>query len=219
VTIIAQLDFENAYSGGKCSKDDFEDWSPTDVHGSCVLGKQVIYSRRKAGRACWFGEAHDHFSFVKNCICTLEDFECEHCFMYDENQKECVFYCKKDRLEIQKLEIDLSKPCTNNYRRVTKGYKKVPGDTCDDVLFSKPKGLVSCDIYPNPSIVDIIAENPTASIIIGIIATTLILATTGMCLYKKNKKFHNFIRYTFNIGEDTEIDYRSLRLSDDLDSE
>jgi len=218
--VIAQIDFENAYSGGKCSQDDFDEWSPTDKNGYCVLGKKLIYQKRKQGKECWFGESHSHVTISKNCSCTENDFECDHCFIYDEQTKKCVFFCTKEQDEIKKLDIDIYSSCDKGYRNVTKGYKIIDNDTCDATFFVRPKGLVSCAVRPSSTILDIITQNATASIIIGIALVLVISLLTGFCLYKNHSGFHNFIKYTFNIGEDVEIDYTNLRISDvEIDSD
>lgn len=56
---------------------DYEKWSPSDgrLGDQCLLGHQVSYTRRKRDRACFNGEEYERAEFVKNCLCTEEDWE------------------------------------------------------------------------------------------------------------------------------------------------
>ncbi|KAG9313252.1 hypothetical protein JVU11DRAFT_6715 [Chiua virens] len=71
--------------------DDFELWSPSEGRTeACLFGRQTIYKRRKRDAECIVGkEAKLVHETVRNCGCSMEDFECEWNFVKDEDGK-CV---------------------------------------------------------------------------------------------------------------------------------
>ncbi|KAG1768276.1 hypothetical protein EV702DRAFT_1253492 [Suillus placidus] len=78
-------------------QDDFELWSPSEERDSlCLFGQQTLYHRRKRDVNCVVGNTPKALdNVVRNCTCTLEDFECE--FNYVRNgEGECVLVTRKD---------------------------------------------------------------------------------------------------------------------------
>eukprot|EP01129_Flabellula_baltica_P012649 TRINITY_DN5735_c0_g1_i1.p1 TRINITY_DN5735_c0_g1~~TRINITY_DN5735_c0_g1_i1.p1 ORF type:complete len:770 (-),score=149.18 TRINITY_DN5735_c0_g1_i1:15-2324(-) len=197
--IMAQLDFEQAFSEGKCSEEagDFENWSPTDQHGECILGRETIYRRRKEGVECWFGEEHEHVSIYRNCSCTLNDFECAPCFDRQEIGGPCVFYCTDDIEEIGKLDFDSAGECNTEtgLREISDGYLLVEGDTCDletanSVLV--PKGFISCDVKKGTFIERVLDSRWV--VVALVVFLLLIIISVGFCVLKRNTSMRNNIK-------------------------
>lgn len=63
---------------------DYETWSPFKT--GCVMGRKVFVIRRKQTARCWNDQLAEHKNFVKSCICTEEDWECEFGHFRDNNQ-------------------------------------------------------------------------------------------------------------------------------------
>jgi len=108
---------------------DYEYWEPSDLRGNdCLLGRSTRYIRRKREQTCWnvVSDAMlrgDHV-VLQNCSCSNEDYECDWCFMRAmdgtcEFDPECLGWDPKEE----------PSPC--DYWMATKGYRKVPGDTCN----------------------------------------------------------------------------------------
>ncbi|KAG2114629.1 uncharacterized protein F5147DRAFT_834477 [Suillus discolor] len=96
-SVIVHLDF-SPLTHKKClvdnetpGHDDFELWSPSEERDSlCLFGRQTLYHRRKRDVNCVVGDTPKALdNIVRNCTCTLEDFECE--FNYVRNgEGKCV---------------------------------------------------------------------------------------------------------------------------------
>ena len=76
---IVQIDMKNVL-GSQCTSSDYKQWIPSDkLNGApgtkCVLGKKMIYERRKAKSRCYNGRNYDRPISVQNCTCTRDDFE------------------------------------------------------------------------------------------------------------------------------------------------
>ena len=103
---------------------DYETWSPYDGrHGDqkCFLGKRITYVRRKRDRQCYNSEEKEAILFQENCPCTEMDFECD--FGYkrtDSGQCEPV----KDQTFEPPEDCD-------GYYTISKGYRRIPGNTCE----------------------------------------------------------------------------------------
>lgn len=128
--IIFTLDFSDLHqpacqgvSSPDTESSDYETWTPYDGrHGDkCFLGKKVTYVRRKREKECYNGEEKEAILYQENCPCTEMDFECD--FGYkrtDSGQCEAV----KD------LTYDAPEDC-DGYYTISKGYRRIPGDTCE----------------------------------------------------------------------------------------
>jgi len=194
--IMAQLDFENSFSRGQCSEanGDFEDWSPTDLHGECVLGKQTIFRRRRQGVDCWFGEDHQHVTNSLNCSCDIHDYECDYCFDRPDVGGPCVFYCTEDAIEIFKLKLASAGACdkTTNLRQVDAGYIKVEEDTCEMLASSiiKPRGYASCNLHQK-TVVDELINSPLLTMVAVIAFIVLIGSSVAFCVLRKSPGVQN----------------------------
>eukprot|EP01125_Pyxidicula_operculata_P022767 TRINITY_DN9560_c0_g1_i2.p1 TRINITY_DN9560_c0_g1~~TRINITY_DN9560_c0_g1_i2.p1 ORF type:complete len:776 (-),score=189.67 TRINITY_DN9560_c0_g1_i2:226-2553(-) len=108
---------------------DYETWEPSDARDDeCLLGRRVKYTRRKQSAKC-FNPLNINISqatFVKNCPCTYEDYECDYCFVRSGDQ------CVVDTEECPNFDPITRVPAVcNDYYFYSQGYRLVPGDTCD----------------------------------------------------------------------------------------
>lgn len=102
---------------------DYETWTPYDGrHGDkCFLGKKITYVRRKRDRQCYNSEDKEAVLYQENCPCTEMDFECDSGYKRtDSGQCEPV----KD------ITVEPPEDC-NGYYTISKGYRRIPGDTCE----------------------------------------------------------------------------------------
>ncbi|KAJ3337444.1 vacuolar protein sorting/targeting protein PEP1 [Gonapodya sp. JEL0774] len=115
--VITRLDFSQLL-GRKCNfnedpaQGDFEKWSPSFDGGGTkcflgheasyvgimlarlcnrLLGTQEIFYRRKSDAQCYVGELYTgSHERLRNCPCTVRDFECDHNYWRDETTHDCV---------------------------------------------------------------------------------------------------------------------------------
>lgn len=130
---------------------DYETWTPSDKRLSkCLMGRTVTYTRRKRAAQCSIPEIFERPIFVNNCPCTAEDFECD--YGYERERLDAAGVkasasqsatgggdilgeCKP--MNVPPAHPDPSTPhgdpCANHapFYRITRGYRRVPGDTCD----------------------------------------------------------------------------------------
>lgn len=105
---------------------DYEVWSPSDgrLGGKCLMGHRVSYTRRKRSSQCFNPEKHERAVGFEHCPCTAEDYECDEGYYRKLEGGPCI------------RDMDVEPPqqppevCHSVYH-VTKGYRRVPGDTCD----------------------------------------------------------------------------------------
>lgn len=104
---------------------DYETWLPSDGKSSesCMLGRQVTYTRRKQTSECFNGEKFERPVVKKNCECTQEDFECEMGFLRQVDSTECKF--------INDGTLEAPRACSSSDVYYTNGYRKVVADTCE----------------------------------------------------------------------------------------
>ncbi|XP_038154114.1 sortilin-related receptor isoform X1 [Cyprinodon tularosa] len=115
--------------GVPCSEADYKRWSPSDEHGNeCLLGREVTFKRRAPHATCFNGEDFDRPVTVSNCSCTRQDYECDYGFKLSEDLSLQV--CVPDPEFLGDLYAPpVPCPVGTTYRR-SKGYRKVPGDSC-----------------------------------------------------------------------------------------
>lgn len=110
---------------------DYEKWSPSDQKGhQCLLGKKTIYVRRKRDAECFNGEEFERKTVVENCDCTDFDYECDEGFARANIKEPCTpINTNTHKLP---LEGEIHKPPENckGYYTISKGYRKVPGNSC-----------------------------------------------------------------------------------------
>uniref|UniRef100_A0A3Q1ID25 Sortilin-related receptor n=1 Tax=Anabas testudineus TaxID=64144 RepID=A0A3Q1ID25_ANATE len=116
--------------GVPCSEADYKRWSPSDEHGNeCLLGREITFKRRAPHATCFNGEDFDRPITVSNCSCTRQDYECDYGFKLSEDLSLQV--CVPDPEFLGDLYAPpVPCPVGTSYRR-SKGYRKVPGDSCN----------------------------------------------------------------------------------------
>jgi hypothetical protein len=109
------------------SDSDYEKWTPNDGRAGkdCLLGRKVIYIRRKRDAACYNGQQFERKITVENCQCSDEDYECDVDYERAGPGEPCVATHKKNETEIHKPPA-----ICHGYYEISKGYRKVPGDSC-----------------------------------------------------------------------------------------
>ncbi|KAG1774364.1 hypothetical protein EV702DRAFT_533144 [Suillus placidus] len=132
-SVIVHLDF-SSLTHRKClvdvenpGHDDFELWSPSEeIDLLCLFGQQTLYHRRKRNVNCVVGDTPKALdNIVRNCKCTLEDFECE--FNHVRNgEGECVLVSGT-----RPLPSDDSCRNGEDYWYERTAYRKVLYSTCE----------------------------------------------------------------------------------------
>lgn len=103
------------------SQSDYEIWTPnTGVAGTCLMGRNIEYVRRKQDVQCFNGEEFERLRFVKNCECTEEDFECDYGY-YREGNGECK----------PTGQVGLEPECVEGVKVFKTGYRRVAGNSCE----------------------------------------------------------------------------------------
>lgn len=152
--VVIQVDFSNLF-GKKCEfkedgSGDFELWAPSkDQSSNCILGHQTNFWRRKAGHRCYIGEDHTNLkAVVRNCDCTIDDFECDVGYFRNEQDK-CIFDGRDPQMPLG---------CKKGDRYMTsQGYRRLTKTTCENGIdLEKQVELVcsgddSASIPGNPS--------------------------------------------------------------------
>jgi hypothetical protein len=102
---------------------DYETWTPYDGrHGDkCFLGKKITYVRRKRDRECINSEDKEAILYQENCQCTEMDFECDSGYKRSESGQ-----CET----VKNMPIEPPEDCSGYYS-ISKGYRRIPGDTCE----------------------------------------------------------------------------------------
>lgn len=128
--VVYTLDFSELHqpacqgvSSPDTESSDYETWSPYDGrHGDkCFLGKKITYVRRKRDRQCYNGEEKEAILFQENCPCTEMDFECDVGYKRTESGQ-----CEP----VKQITVEPPEECSGYYT-VSKGYRRIPGDTCE----------------------------------------------------------------------------------------
>jgi len=107
---------------------DYEIWEPSDAKGDrCLLGRRTQFVRRKKEAECdnppeFVSRPH----IIKNCSCTEENYECDHCY-----KRSAAGTCEIDRQTCPNYDPQKQPEiCITSWFQ-TQGYRKVPGDSCD----------------------------------------------------------------------------------------
>jgi hypothetical protein len=138
-SIIFWLDFTSTLrvcSGGDSATGDFEQWEPRgSFQNQCILGHETKYTRRKRDAACITGKFHSRKSFVRDCPCSEEDYECDinyHRPEWDSANKNAA--CKVDEGTTPNKTHSILHQCSRTDSKGMyydpNGYRMVAGDTC-----------------------------------------------------------------------------------------
>lgn len=148
------------------SSSDYELWSPRDpdggAEGTCVLGRSVVYTRRKQKAKCHNGVKRERQTVRRNCKCTSHDFECAPGFELvsggttcgpqkfedraADNEMESTAEFQGDMLALYKDDTVLNDLCSKysdkSHLYAPSGHRRVPGDTCTGGLDMGEKKFV-----------------------------------------------------------------------------
>ncbi|KAI8915699.1 hypothetical protein EDD86DRAFT_196660 [Gorgonomyces haynaldii] len=121
-SVALHLDFNNVWPR-QCqrtddARSDFEQWSPSNLTDSCILGQKAVFYRRKLDRECQIGSVYQELqSIAEPCPCTEADFECDANFVLVDGK--CVLQSDKQLADI----------CVDNVFGQPSGYvkKKISG--------------------------------------------------------------------------------------------
>ncbi|XP_076860731.1 sortilin [Brachyhypopomus gauderio] len=126
------IDFSQLISR-ECGEEDYVQWlahssdtsNPTD---GCLLGYKERFLRLRKDSVCWNRRDYIITKQSTPCLCTIDDFQCDFGYYRPENSSECV---EQPDLKDHALEF-----CLNGHIKQlqTSGYRKVPGDRCEDGL-------------------------------------------------------------------------------------
>mmetsp|Transcript_40785 Transcript_40785/g.96132 ORF Transcript_40785/g.96132 Transcript_40785/m.96132 type:complete len:871 (-) Transcript_40785:64-2676(-) len=134
--VVMQINFETLHerrceginaAGGEGS--DYEFWTPADSirKGSCLMGRKVTYTRRKRAVQCFNGWDFDRKEARASCECTRADFECDFGYQLAGEGED-----KQTCLRVPDMPVagfGAPEDCAA-YFTVSRGYRRVPGDTC-----------------------------------------------------------------------------------------
>ena len=147
------------------SQSDYEKWSPSDGKHSCLLGRKYIITRRKRDVKCYNPLELEKKVLIENCECTEADYECDVGYERQTYEGPCVLTDNSKEKEV----IKPPENC-NGYFAVTKGYRKIFGDTCVNGLKFDPL-LLPC---PNQGIFSSLGVLFTALIIVIVILLLIV---------------------------------------------
>ena len=172
---VISLDFTNLHEpqcklpdSPDSKESDYETWSPSDgtTGHECLLGKKYIYIRRKRETQCYNGLNYEKKAIVQNCLCTESDYECDVGFGRNSPGDPCTPLSGKN-------ETDVHEPpaiCVGYYT-ISKGYRKIPGDTCEGGVQYEPL-LIRCPyngIYSSLGVIFLVLI-VFAAVIIGLLS-------------------------------------------------
>lgn len=148
--VIVSVDFTNLHepqcrnpASPDTSESDYETWYPTDfANKQCLLGRKVLYVRRKRESKCYNGERYERRAFIESCECTHEDYECDKGYALSSDNETCV-----PIKQINELEANKPPTICEGYYKVSRGYRRVPGDFCQAGLNFDPI-LIPCPYSP-----------------------------------------------------------------------
>ena len=126
IGIVITLDF-SFLNIRICSESDYENWTPISgtakSDNSCILGKKIMYSRRKRESKCLYSESYERKITVNLCDCTNDDFQCDIGYHRVEPGDPCTPISNK---------YESTSPPENcvGYYKISRGYRKVPGNVC-----------------------------------------------------------------------------------------
>ena len=108
---------------------DYEKWTPSrsDAKG-CLLGRKVVYIRRKREVECFNGVEFERKNIVENCECSNDDYECDEGYYRPNLNDDCTLVNQNsDNFE---GEMHKAPEKCSGYFQISKGYRKIPGNSC-----------------------------------------------------------------------------------------
>jgi len=214
--VVVHLNFDNEFSG-KCTDADFEDWTPKDEHGNCVMGRATTYQRRAKGKTCYLSEDHQGKTKATNCECQTEDYECAHCFFRPDLGSECQLQCIVPNLPPEPafcVNSTTEKPLFYYVDQI--GNRLVDNDTCDPSRpnAEKPRAKIFCQARSPttgtpPFHVTMESAGPWPAIIVTVLVLVVVVGIFW-ALWKYNSSFYNCISYTFGVDDGRESQYQTV---------
>jgi hypothetical protein len=177
------------------NESDYEKWTPNDGRKGkeCHMGHKTIYIRKKRESKCFNGQTLERKTIVEHCDCTDSDYECDFGFYRFLPGRPCINLNKKHKTDdpshnsTDNIEIEILTPPENcnGYYSISKGYRKVPGNTCVNGLKFDPL-LIPCPytgLYAH----------------LGIIFFFIIIfILIGGLIYILNKYYFSFVQNNFS---------------------
>jgi len=127
--VIVHVNFEGFYDT-KCVQADYEWFIPYDSKSEgtleCLMGETQAYGRRIYSKACYNGPDFEVEKDIKQCPCSLDDYECDFCYSPVGGQ------CSTNASKIPGCEGHDQPPldCDDTYE-LTQGWRLIPGTRCD----------------------------------------------------------------------------------------
>lgn len=127
--IIFQVDLRPVFKEVCKASKDYKRWSPSDGRRGrlCLLGRKQVYERRIPHSNCYNGVNYDRPVAVENCPCDRDDFECDFGFLVDDESRTCI----RDKDDTVDPYAIPSTCRPGGFYNRTKGYRIIPGDTCE----------------------------------------------------------------------------------------
>ena len=139
--IVIGINFNDYYEKCKLPNEpnnplsDYEIWSINNNNNSkCLLGHKIQIIRRKRESKCINSEKFRKI-IKENCKCTEEDYQCDMGYERYDIGEPCLKIDNNNKIDIPLI-------CNDNYI-VSKGYRKIAGDTCEGGIDLNPY-VVDC---------------------------------------------------------------------------
>lgn len=139
--VLIKVDFRDAFDRD-CVKEDYKMWSPWDGEDGkqrrqCLLGRKQYYERRIPTHRCYNGRNYMRPVTNETCLCKRKDFECDFGYVVESGWKAAEDpKCVKDTSESSPgVKAEWCRPSETGlpaYYNKTRGYRKIPGDTCKE---------------------------------------------------------------------------------------
>jgi len=144
--VMVYLDFQELH-GRTCSgqdavgnpTSDYEEWTPNDgrQNSKCLMGRSVTYVRRKADSECFNPDKFERPVTHEHCPCTQDDFQCDYGYERkkpdrnaDQDKSGDVCVLSDTPPKHKDPFASTAEQCIGGSYRITKGYRRVPGDRC-----------------------------------------------------------------------------------------
>jgi len=136
--IIVRVDLASVFKRN-CTDEDYKNWSPVSPGqgkaSRCVLGRRETFKRRSPKANCYNGLDFTRSTLVESCPCSHTDYQCDFGFIRDTDAgSSCI---KDPEFEDHEPHAPPSNCPPDTFYNQTKGYKRIPGDVCEDGLASR----------------------------------------------------------------------------------
>eukprot|EP01027_Heterolobosea_sp_BB2_P009383 GEZU01013836.1.p1 GENE.GEZU01013836.1~~GEZU01013836.1.p1 ORF type:complete len:695 (-),score=236.47 GEZU01013836.1:44-2128(-) len=221
-TNLIHVDFSNVLTQ-QCNKpdnpgDDDSDYQTFKPHsysnGACLLGREIEYTRKIRERKCYNPVAVALPVTIKNCDCTYEDFECDFGFEVQEGAADGQLHCVPQEGTI--VPTPPPSPCHGTYN-VTRGYRKVAGDSCVGGLQYEPIPT-KCPGH-GISVIKVLGITLVCLILLSVITSVMVILGLMIAVRKSERMralfndrlpgFARYVQYTaapqptqFGLGDD-----------------